>query len=121
MSTCPRLGHNCVLDLYCSNRYTIDAQLSVHIFLLGKFDLDDCQIVGSNCNYQYDDRLASVVSAGYWPGNVSRDANYLFSQDLLDFFDTLHKCVPSLSTGGFIRTLELSADNARVCCSFIIR
>jgi len=56
------------------------------------------------------------VSAGYWPGNVSRDINYVFSQDLLDFFDSLHKCVPSLSTGGFVRALEkISADNARVC------
>ncbi|XP_065909643.1 uncharacterized protein [Dysidea avara] len=39
----------------------------------------------------------------------------MFSQDLLEFFDTLHKFIPSLSTGGFIRTLEkISADNARV-------
>ena len=81
----------------------------------GRYDLDDSQIVCNNCNYHYDDRLSSVVSAGYWPGNVSRDIAYMFSQDLLEFFDTLHKFIPSLSTGGFIRTLEkISADNARV-------
>jgi len=71
-----------------------------------QYDLDDCLIIRSNCNYQYDDRLSPIVSAGYWPGNVSRDVTYLFSQDLLEFFDILHKFIPSLSTGGFIHTLE---------------
>lgn len=85
------------------------------LVLLGRYDLDDCQIVCDNCNHQYDNRLLSVVAAGYWPGNVSREFNYLFSQELLEYFDCLHKFIPSLSIGGFLRTLEkLSADNARV-------
>ena len=82
---------------------------------LGRYDLDDCQLVCNNCNYQYDERISSVVAAGYWPGNVSQEFVYLFSQELLDYFDCLHKYIPSLSIGGFIHTLEkITADNARV-------
>ena len=85
------------------------------LILLGRYDLDDCQMVCNNCNHQYNDRLSSVIAAGYWPGNVSREFIYLFSQELLEYFDCLHKFIPSLSIGGFLHTLEkISADNARV-------
>ena len=56
-----------------------------------------------------------MIAAGYWPGNVSREFIYLFSQELLEYFDHLHKFIPNLSVGGFLHALErISADNARV-------
>ena len=66
----------------------VTIRLHMSIFS-GRYDLDDSQIVCNNCNYHYDDRLSSVVSAGYWPGNVSRDIAYMFSQDLYMFSQDL--------------------------------
>lgn len=69
----------------------------------------------NNCNCHYNERLPSVVADGYWPGNVPQEFIYLFSQELLDYFDCLYKFISSLSVERFLHTLEkVSADNASV-------
>ena len=84
---------------------------------IGRYDLDDCVAVCSQCNYQYGDTIFDVINAGFWPSSVSRGSfSYLFSCRLLEFYDVLHKFIPGTSIGGLIHTLEeLSSRNGRVC------
>ena len=72
------------------------------------------------CNYSYGDDIASILSIGFWPGSVARNSRYIFSSELLKFFDLLQKCLPGTSIGGFIETLEhLSKTHGRVRCQII--
>ena len=81
----------------------------------GRFDLDDCHVVCTACDHSYGDDLASILLLGFWPGSVARNSCYIFSNELLNFFDLLQKCLPGTSIGGFIETLEyLSKSHARV-------
>ena len=83
--------------------------------IIGRFDLDDCNAVCSNCDYKYGDSISSVICAGFWPGNITRSCQYMFSIELFKFYDTLQKFVPGTSMTGFIRTLEhLSSCHGRV-------
>ena len=82
---------------------------------IGRFDLDDCNAVCKNCDYRYGDSISSVICAGFWPGNIARSCQYMFSTELFNFFDSLQKFVPRTSIGGFIHTLEhLSSCHGRV-------
>lgn len=82
----------------------------------GRFDLDDCMVICSNCSHSYGDTISSILSIGFWPGSVVRNSHYLFSTELLNFFDLLQKCLPGTSISGFVEALEhLSHSHGRVC------
>ena len=81
----------------------------------GRFDFDDCIIICNSCGHRYGNSISSLIYAGFWPGNVTRGLNYLFSVELFRFFDLLQKYLPGTSIAGFIHTLEqLSSHHGRV-------
>jgi len=92
--------------------------------IIGRFDLDDCSAVCGNCGYKYGDNMSSVIYAGFWPGNIARSCQYMFSIELFKFFDAMQKFVPGTSITGFIQTLEqLSSCHGRVMyqCLYICK
>ena len=88
---------------------------------LGRYDLDDCVVLCEDCKYEAKYELCNLIESGFWPGNVARRANYLFSFELFDLFDKLHKFMPGSSIYGFIQTIEeISRQRGRVChCTYI--
>ena len=59
--------------------------------------------------------MPSIIDSGFWPGNLTRSHQYLFSKKVFDMFDLLHKVLPGTSISGFLHSLEeVSALNGRV-------
>ena len=82
---------------------------------VGRFDLHDCYVCCTNCEYKYGDSFSSFINAGFWPGNITRNSQYLFSLEVFKIFDLLQKFLPGTSTTGFLHTLErLSLQHGRV-------
>ena len=74
-----------------------------------------CTLACEHCLFVLDDRLPAIIDSGFWPGNLIRKYQYLFSKKLFTFFDYLHKFLPGTSISGFLHTLEeVSSQNGRV-------
>ncbi|XP_065905972.1 uncharacterized protein [Dysidea avara] len=81
----------------------------------GRFDLDVCTLACEHCSFVLEDMLPAIIDSGFWPGNVARRHQYLFSKKVFDLFDLLHKVLPGTSVSGFLHTLEeVSALNGRL-------
>lgn len=88
---------------------------------IGRFDLDDCYVYCTTCKYKYGDTFSSFINAGFWPGTVARNCQYLFSMEMFEFFNLLQKFLPGTSGTGFIHTLEqLSLQHGRVSTYYIL-
>ena len=78
--------------------------------------MDACTLACENCSYLQEDMLPVIIDSGFWPGNIARRCQYLFSKKVFNLFDCLHKMLPGTSVNGFLHTLEeVSACNGRVC------
>ena len=77
--------------------------------------MDVCTLACEHCSFVLEDMLPAIIDSGFWPGNVARRHQYLFSKKVFDLFDLLHKVLPGTSVSGFLHTLEeVSALNGRV-------
>jgi len=69
-----------------------------------------------DCKYEAKNELCNLIESGFWPGNVARKSNYLFSFELFNLFDKLHKFMPGSSVNGFVQAIkEISQQRGRVC------
>ena len=83
---------------------------------IGRYDLDDCVLLCEDCKYEAKNELCNLIESGFWPGNVARKSNYLFSFELFNLFDKLHKFMPGSSVNGFVQAIkEISQQRGRVC------
>ena len=88
---------------------------------VGRYDLDDCLVLCEDYKYEARNELCNLIESGFWPVNVSRKTNYLFSFEVFDLFNNLHKFMPGSFINGFIQTIEeMSREREEGCvCTFI--
>ena len=105
-------------DAYC---YIQVKHICISFKTVGRFDLDDCYICCTNCEYKYGDSFTSFINAGFWPGNIARNCQYLFSIEMFKFLNLIQKFLPGTSATGLVRTLEqLSLQHGRVGCLVLL-
>ena len=54
----------------------------------------------------HSESLKDLIREGYWPGAAERRSQYIFDQQLFQFYDLLQKNNPGLSEYGFLQTLR---------------
>ena len=80
---------------------------------VGRYDLDDCLVLCEDCKYEARNELCNLIESGFWPGNVSRKTNYLFSFEVFDLFNNLHKFMPKWIYSDYRR--NVSRERKGVC------